>query len=79
MHPTFSSDAYNAEELAEMRGLIAAYPDAWRQLHPREKMRYTVWDEKTNARAFNKVSSEGQLQVIGLRANVSLWAAIGER
>ena len=32
-----------------------SYPDVWRRLHPEQTGVYTVWDEKTSARAFNEV------------------------
>lgn len=36
-------------------GLMAAYPDAWRRLHPDDCDKFTVWDTKTSARPFNRV------------------------
>lgn len=29
--------------------------DVWRRLHPQEAATYSVWNEKTSARAFNRV------------------------
>ncbi|KIY98957.1 hypothetical protein MNEG_9006 [Monoraphidium neglectum] len=45
---------YEGDELAAMRGLMAAYPDAWRRLHPDDCDKFTVWDTKTSARPFNR-------------------------
>ncbi|EFJ48590.1 hypothetical protein VOLCADRAFT_104648 [Volvox carteri f. nagariensis] len=54
VHPTLDFDSmYDKQELAELSGLIAAYPDVWRHLHPDTEGSYTVWDERTSARAFN--------------------------
>lgn len=49
-------DLYAAEELAALHALTegpAAYVDVWRRLHPGTSDVYTVWDERTSARAFN--------------------------
>lgn len=37
--------------------LLQDFPDVWRQQHPDAEGCYTVWDEKTSARAFNAASS----------------------
>lgn len=33
--------------------------DVWRHLHPEEAATYTVWNEKTSARAFNQAGGRG--------------------
>ncbi|PNH08290.1 hypothetical protein TSOC_005178 [Tetrabaena socialis] len=54
VHPTYSFDGlYDERELAELHGLMAAYPDVWRRLHPGTEGVYSVWEERTSARAFN--------------------------
>uniref|UniRef100_A0A7S0WNY8 DNA-(apurinic or apyrimidinic site) endonuclease n=1 Tax=Chlamydomonas leiostraca TaxID=1034604 RepID=A0A7S0WNY8_9CHLO len=55
VHPSFSFDGmYAAEELRLLHELMASYPDVWRKLHPEDTGCYTVWEERTNARAFNR-------------------------
>ncbi|KXZ53641.1 hypothetical protein GPECTOR_6g558 [Gonium pectorale] len=44
---------YDERELSELRSMAAAYPDVWRRLHPEQEGTYTVWEERTSARAFN--------------------------
>ncbi len=39
-------------QLSSQLSLLA---DVWRRLHPEESSTYTVWSEKTSARAFNQV------------------------
>lgn len=51
------SRMYHAEELEIMRALLRDYTDVWRVQHPDVTDQFTVWDEKTSARAFNQVSS----------------------
>ena len=46
---------YTADEQAALRGLLTSFQDVWRKLHPDERTAFTVWDEKTSARAFNDV------------------------
>ncbi|GFR44092.1 hypothetical protein Agub_g5254, partial [Astrephomene gubernaculifera] len=54
VHAVLNFDGmYDSRELALLRGLIAAYPDVWRRLHPYTQGTYTVWEERTSARAFN--------------------------
>ncbi|PSC72426.1 exodeoxyribonuclease iii [Micractinium conductrix] len=55
MHPALGpfEQHYSAEEVAALRALTDVYPDVWRRLHPEEASTYTVWNEKTSARAFN--------------------------
>lgn len=36
-----------------MNSLAEDYTDSWRELHPKEANVFTVWDERTNARATN--------------------------
>lgn len=47
-------ELYGQEERAALHALTAAYPDVWRRLHPQEAATYSVWNEKTSARAFNR-------------------------
>ncbi|PRW56659.1 Exodeoxyribonuclease III [Chlorella sorokiniana] len=56
MHPSLGpyEESYGEEERAALAGLMAAYPDVWRRLHPEKSSTYTVWNEKTSARAFNQ-------------------------
>eukprot|EP00887_Chlorella_sp_A99_P002530 scaffold6.g2530.t1 len=56
MHPSLGpyEDAYGAEEQAALAALMRTYPDVWRRLHSEESDTYTVWNEKTSARAFNQ-------------------------
>jgi exonuclease III len=42
------------QELSVINALAAEYKDVWRELHPDEKNVFTVWDERTNARATNQ-------------------------
>ena len=46
---------YSAKEKALLQSLLNDYTDAWRLKHPEEQATFTVWDEKTSARAFNEV------------------------
>ena len=46
---------YTADEHAALRSLLTSFQDVWRELHPDERTAFTVWDEKTSARAFNDV------------------------
>ena len=36
--------------------ILAEFTDVWRKLHPDSVNTFTVWDEKTSARAFNEVT-----------------------
>lgn len=49
------SKMYSPEEKALLHGLLGDYHDTWRELHPDVATTFTVWDEKTSARAFNEV------------------------
>lgn len=46
---------YSAHEKNLFDSLLADFTDIWRQQHPDTANSFTVWDEKTNARAFNEV------------------------
>ena len=66
--PKFSHEAmYHEDEKAALAGLLRDFVDVWRRLHPQETAVYTVWDEKTSARAFNEV-----LRIVSLRLKVKL-------
>ena len=59
VHPRIGLEkAYSAEErelfLSFLREETGIFIDMWRQLHPDGEGVYTVWDEKTSARAFNE-------------------------
>lgn len=61
VHPVIGFDGlYSDEENEEMRGLLAHYTDVWRMLHPDTTDQYTVWNERTSARAFNRVRGRGK-------------------
>ncbi|KAK9908864.1 hypothetical protein WJX75_003939 [Coccomyxa subellipsoidea] len=45
---------YSQEEKALLHSLLHDYTDIWRLRHPDETSTFTVWDEKTSARAFNE-------------------------
>ncbi|GFH07969.1 DNA-(apurinic or apyrimidinic site) lyase [Haematococcus lacustris] len=55
MHPSLGSHAaaYSAAELDWVRGITRDFPDAWRSKHPAATDCFTVWEERTSARAFN--------------------------
>lgn len=36
--------------------ILTEFTDVWRKLHPDSVNMFTVWDEKTSARAFNEVA-----------------------
>ena len=46
---------YSAHEMELFDSLLADFTDIWRHQHPNTVNSFTVWDEKTNARAFNEV------------------------
>ncbi|WIA36495.1 hypothetical protein OEZ86_007794 [Tetradesmus obliquus] len=63
VHSAISWDTLYAEsELQALQQLIQTLDDSWRRLHPQQEGVYTVWDEKTSARAFN----------VGLRIDYAL-------
>lgn len=47
---------YSQDEKALFASLLDELTDIWRKLHPNTSKAYTVWDEKTSARAFNEVT-----------------------
>jgi exonuclease III len=49
---------YAQSEMDALRQLTTTLTDTWRQLHPEQEGVYTVWDEKTSARAFNVVRGD---------------------
>ncbi|GIM03777.1 hypothetical protein Vretimale_8394, partial [Volvox reticuliferus] len=54
VHPSLNFDSmYDEEELAVLAGLRTSYIDVWRRLHPDVEGAFTVWEERTSARAFN--------------------------
>jgi exonuclease III len=57
VHSTITWDTlYAQSELRALHQLTSTLEDSWRRLHPQQEGVYTVWDEKTSARAFNVVS-----------------------
>jgi hypothetical protein len=50
---------YHPSELSALEGLMgpegSGLTDAWRHTHPHTTDVYTVWEERTSARAFNRV------------------------
>ena len=58
VHAKFEWSAmYPPEELEVMRAILRDYTDVWRLQHPDATSTFTVWDEKTSARAFNEVGT----------------------
>ena len=56
VHPKFSYEAiYTPEERGALQALTADLTDVWRLRHPEEASTFTVWEERTSARAFNEV------------------------
>jgi exodeoxyribonuclease III len=58
LHPCHGppEENYGEEEMSLMRALTDDYVDCWRHLHPNVSNQFTVWEERTNARASNKGS-----------------------
>jgi exodeoxyribonuclease III len=58
VHPRIGLDnAYSKVEQQLFKSFFtcrARFADVWRRLHPNAEHVYTVWDEKTSARAFNE-------------------------
>lgn len=55
VHATYDLPAlFTQREQAAFAGLEAAYADVWRRLHPEEGATFTVFDERTSARPFNR-------------------------
>ena len=48
-------DMYNPAEKAVLQDLLEDLTDSWRLQHPDATDAFTVWDEYTNARPFNRV------------------------
>jgi len=48
---------YQPSELAALKQLLSSLTDMWRRLHLDTSDVYTVWNERTSARAFNVVCS----------------------
>ena len=46
---------YSSDEKELFASILVDFQDVWRNLHPDTKEAFTVWDEKTSARAFNEV------------------------
>ena len=46
---------YPQHEKELFDSILAMFTDVWRKLHPDTTNAFTVWDEKTSARAFNEV------------------------
>lgn len=46
---------YPQHEKELFDSILAMFTDVWRKLHPDTTDAFTVWDEKTSARAFNEV------------------------
>lgn len=55
---------YEQQELDALHALFDSCTDTWRHLHPAYEGVYTVWSEKTSARAFNVVRRCGQARVL---------------
>lgn len=56
VHPKFSYEAiYTSEERGALQALMTDLTDVWRLRHPEEASTFTVWEERTSARAFNEV------------------------
>lgn len=55
---------YSPAEKSVMQALLAELIDSWRLQHPDTRDTFTVWDERTNARAFNKVRPVQLLSVL---------------
>ena len=47
---------YPQNEKDLFASILTDFKDVWRELHPETTNAFTVWDEKTSARAFNEVS-----------------------
>jgi exonuclease III len=72
---------YAQSELDALHQLTSTLTDTWRQLHPEQEGVYTVWDEKTSARAFNVVRG-GQVTFATVwyrtcRSGVMIQTAVG--
>lgn len=47
---------YPKHEKELFDSILTEFTDVWRKLHPDSVNTFTVWDEKTSARAFNEVA-----------------------
>ncbi|KAK9857620.1 hypothetical protein WJX84_007343 [Apatococcus fuscideae] len=55
VHPTFDYERiYTADERGALHALMGDLSDVWRLQHPEEASVFTVWEERTSARAFNE-------------------------
>ena len=48
--------------------ILTMFTDIWRKLHPTTVKAFTVWDEKTSARAFNEVASLSRVKLMHVSA-----------
>ena len=48
---------YPKHEKELFDSILTEFTDVWRKLHPDSVNTFTVWDEKTSARAFNEVAA----------------------
>jgi exodeoxyribonuclease III len=78
-HPRIPlEEAYTSEERGWLAAAAARYVDVWRRLHPDATGVYTVWNEKTSARAFNEgVRMDFALATPGLAARVASCEVVG--
>lgn len=61
VHPSIDwARLYHPEELDALRSFLRDYTDVWRLQNPDAADVFTVWDEKSSARAFNKVCTGTQ-------------------
>ena len=58
---------YPEDEKELFASILVDFQDVWRNLHPDTKDAFTVWDEKTSARAFNEVRHLAKLVVSSAR------------
>ena len=57
VHDKLDREAMYPKPEKELFGsILAEFTDVWRKLHPDSVDTFTVWDEKTSARAFNEVT-----------------------
>lgn len=59
---------YEQQELDALHALFDSCNDTWRHLHSADDGVYTVWNEKTSARAFNVVGWLSRLNNLQLRS-----------
>ncbi len=63
MYPEHEKDLFDS--------LLTEFTDVWRKLHPDTVNAFTVWDEKTSARAFNEVCFSGQGVVLRVTMSIN--------